>query len=150
MQELARDRSTDMHSFFVTAQHTAQHAASARRALGADPLLVPEQAVVVESDPTLARRRAREHVTTRLVLANYVNHLRALGFGDSDLADDGSDDLVAPVARGGPADVARRVEEHLTTGADHVAVHPLAADDDPLGLAQLRSLAAALHLAPAT
>ena len=122
MQELARDRSVGMHSFFVPPAHTA----SARRRLGPSPLLVPEQAVVIDADPASARKTAREHVATRLALRNYVNHLRALGFSDADLAGDGSNRLVdSLVACGDAQAVAARIREHHDAGADHVAVHPL-------------------------
>jgi probable F420-dependent oxidoreductase len=146
MQELARDRSTGVHSFFVPPAHTA----SARQRLGPGPLLAPEQAVVVDPDPATARTIAREHVATRLALRNYVNHLRALGFADADLADGGSDRLVDSLVAWGDADaVAARIREHLDAGADHDAIHPLAAGDAglPRVLDQLRALASAL---PAT
>ncbi|GAB3360072.1 TIGR03620 family F420-dependent LLM class oxidoreductase [Amycolatopsis echigonensis] len=140
MQELARDRAAGMHSFFVPPAHTA----AARERLGPEPLLVPEQAVVVDADAARAREVAREHVATRLVLRNYVNHLRALGFGDEDFADGGSDRLVDELVVCGAADqVAARVREHLAAGADHVAIHPLtrAPGVEPV-LDQLRALAA--------
>ncbi|WNF01067.1 TIGR03620 family F420-dependent LLM class oxidoreductase [Streptomyces luomodiensis] len=146
MQELARDRTSGAHSFFVPPSHTA----AARERLGPDPLLAPEQAVVVDPDPGRARAIARAHVATRLALRNYVNHVRALGFGDDDLVGSGSDRLVdALVAWGDPETVAARVREHLDAGADHVAIHPLTAAPAQ-GLApvldQLRALTPALPL----
>jgi probable F420-dependent oxidoreductase len=147
MQELARDRSLGVHSFFVSPEHTA----AARTLLGPDPLLVPEQAVVVNSDGGAARHRARQHVQSRLALPNYVNHLRALGYGDEDLAGGGSDRLVDDlVAWGTPAAVAARIEQHLDAGADHVAVHPLEHSHDPLGLTQLAQLGPLLTEAATT
>ncbi len=145
MQELARDRAAGMHSFFVTPEHTA----AARQTLGAGPLLVPEQAVVIDTDRDTARDTARNHVKTRLALTNYVNHVRALGFTESDLADGGSDRLVDSLVAWGDVDtVAARVRLHLDAGADHVAVHVLDPVRPHLGLGQLRELAAALGLAP--
>lgn len=143
MQELARDRTSGVHSFFVPPTHTAV----TRARLGPDPLLVPEQAVVVDPDPQRARAVAREHVATRLALRNYVNHVRALGFGDEDLACHGSDRLVdALVAWGDPATVAARIGEHLDAGADQVAIHPLTTHGQGLSrvLDQLRELTPAL------
>ena len=143
MQELARDETAGMHSFFVTPEHTAQ----ARQLLGPDLLLAPEQAVLIEPDPAAARRRARAHVQSRLGLTHYVNHLRALGFADDDLTGAGSDRLVdAMVAWGDVETVAARLRAHLAAGADHVAVHPLGDRADPGGLSQLRELAPALVL----
>lgn len=137
MQTLAKQRCDGMHSFFVPARHTA----AARHLLGTDPLLVPEQAVIVEPDPDVARRRARKHIESRLMMPNYVAHLRALGYHDEDMADGGSDALVDDlVAWGNPFDVARQVQGHLDAGADHVAIHPLEHRGDPLGLNQLEQL----------
>jgi hypothetical protein len=45
------------------------------------------------------------------------------------------------VATGGPGDVARRVEEHLDAGADHVSLHVLTATPDELPLRQWQELA---------
>lgn len=143
MQALARDATDGAHTFFVTPEHTA----AARGLLGPNPLLVPEQAVVLDPDPDTARARARAHVRSRLRLPAYVAHLLAMGFTSEDLAGDGSDNLVDQlVAWGHPAYLARRVNEHLDAGADHVAVHPLPADGDPLGLRTLVELATELGL----
>jgi probable F420-dependent oxidoreductase len=144
MQELARDRSAGVHSFFVPPEHTG----SARRRLGEAPILVPEQAVVVDSDPASARQIAREHVATRLALGNYVKQLHALGFSDTDLAGNGSDRLVDSLVAWGDAHaVAARIRAHLDAGADHVAVHPLVARGAGLPgvLAQLRELSGVVH-----
>ncbi|PJJ04642.1 putative F420-dependent oxidoreductase [Streptomyces sp. 2333.5] len=141
MLELARDRAAGAHPYFVTPEHTAR----AREILGAGPLLAPEQAVLLESDPATARSLAREHHTRLyLQLPNYTSNLRRLGFGDEDFADGGSDRLVDAVVAWGDADaIRRRVQEHHDAGADHVALQPLVADRG-LGLEQLRELAPVL------
>ncbi|MFG2829550.1 LLM class F420-dependent oxidoreductase [Streptomyces sp. NPDC048434] len=141
MLELARDRTAGAHPYFVTPDHTAR----AREILGAGPLLAPEQAVLLESDPATARALAREHHTRfYLQLPNYTGNLRRLGFGDEDFAHGGSDRLVDAIVAWGDADaVRRRVQEHHDAGADHVALQPLAADRG-LGLDQLRELAPVL------
>ena len=54
MLELARDRSAGSHPYLVTPEHTA----IAREALGAGPLLAPEQAVVLETDPDTRPERS--------------------------------------------------------------------------------------------
>jgi probable F420-dependent oxidoreductase len=135
MMELARDRADGAHPYLVPPAHTA----FAREVLGPDKLLIPEQAVVVETDPAEARRIARSHLAGYLKLPNYVNNLKRLGYGD-DLADDGSDRLVdAIVAWGSEEDVARRVTEHLDHGADHVVLQSLG--DIPTSLTELERLA---------
>ena len=137
MLSLARERSGGAHPYFVPVAHTAV----ARKALGPAALLAPEQAVVVEADPDRARTTARKHMSTYLNLPNYLNNLAEHGFTDRDFAGGGSDRLVDAIVAWGSAEVvAARIHEHLTLGADHVAIQPLEADGG-LGLDQLRLLA---------
>ncbi|WP_433201393.1 TIGR03620 family F420-dependent LLM class oxidoreductase [Dactylosporangium sp. CS-047395] len=140
MLQLAADRADGVHTYFVPPEHTAQ----ARGVLGPDRLLIPEQAVIVETSPQVARAVARRHTIYYLQLPNYVNNLRLLGLDDSDLAGAGSDRLVdAIVAWGTPADIAERIRAHRDAGADHVLVHPLG--DSPGDIArQLEELAPVL------
>ncbi|HUD16984.1 MAG TPA: LLM class F420-dependent oxidoreductase [Acidimicrobiales bacterium] len=136
MLDLARDRADGAHPYLVPPAHTAL----ARAALGPDKLLIPEQAVLLETDPVEARRIGREHLSGYLRLPNYVNNLRRLGYGD-DLAEGGSDRLVdAIVAWGSEGDIARRIAEHADNGADHVLLQPLG--DLPTAVGQLGRLAA--------
>ncbi|MCZ1007349.1 TIGR03620 family F420-dependent LLM class oxidoreductase [Streptomyces lydicus] len=141
MLELARDRTDGAHPYFVTPEHTAR----AREILGSGPLLAPEQAVLLESDPATARALAREHhLRPYLQLPNYTGNLRRLGFGDEDFLGGGSDRLVDAIVAWGDADaIRRRVAEHHEAGADHVAVQPVASDRG-LGIEQLRELAPVL------
>ncbi|MDT0455470.1 LLM class F420-dependent oxidoreductase [Streptomyces sp. DSM 41527] len=141
MLELARDRTDGAHPYFVTPEHTAR----ARDILGTGPLLAPEQAVLLESDPATARALAREHHTRfYLQLPNYTGNLRRLGFGDEDFLGGGSDRLVDAIVAWGDADtIRRRIAEHHEAGADHVALQPVAADRG-LGIDQLRELAPVL------
>lgn len=141
MLELSASRANGAHPYFVPVEHTAQ----ARATLGAEALLAPEQAVVIERDPTRAREIARGHMQTYLQLENYTNNLRRLGYGDDDLLNGGSDRLVdAIVAWGGPDDVAARVRAHLDAGADHVCVQVLPADPAALPRQEWRDLAGVL------
>jgi probable F420-dependent oxidoreductase len=137
MLHLARERSGGAHPYFVPVAHTAV----ARKVLGPIPLLATEQAVVVETNPDRARVVARRHVSRYLQLPNYVHNLAEYGFGDEDFAGGGSDRLVdAIVAWGSIEAIAARVREHLSVGADHVAIQPLDPDGG-VGLNQLRRLA---------
>jgi probable F420-dependent oxidoreductase len=141
MLRLAAERAAGAHPYFVPPEHTA----SARQLLGKGPLLCPEQAVVLETDPTQARTIARTHMQTYLGLPNYVNNLKRLGFRDDDIADGGSDRLVdAIVAWGGIDAVVRRVRAHHDAGADHVCIQVLDPDPRALPLRQWRELAPAL------
>jgi probable F420-dependent oxidoreductase len=140
MLELARDRTAGAHPYFVPVEHTAQ----ARETLGPAPVLAPELAVVLETDPVRARAIAREHTVGYLRLPNYVANLRTFGFDDADLANAGSDRLVDAIVAWGDVDaISARVRAHHEAGADHVAIQPLAATVEA-AQAQLRELAPAL------
>jgi probable F420-dependent oxidoreductase len=140
MLALAAQRTAGAHPYFTPVAHTAK----AREALGPDPLLAPELAVVLESDPARARERARRYAGLYLKLPNYTNNLRDLGYGDEDLAGGGSDRLIDAVIAWGDEDaIARRVREHREAGADHVCVQPVGTDLDGT-LSELERLAPAL------
>jgi probable F420-dependent oxidoreductase len=149
MLELARDAADGAHPYFVPVEHTRR----ARAILDQGKLLAPELAVVLEPDPVEARRLARQHTGSFYLSApNYVENLRWLGYGDDDLAGDGSDALVdAVVAWGDEAAIVERVREHLDAGADHVClqpvtgVRPLQDGPDLAALDLLRKLAPALR-----
>lgn len=141
MLKLAAERTAGTHPYFVPPEHTA----SARQILGKGPLLCPEQAVVLETDPTQARAIARAHMVTYLGLPNYVNNLKRLGFRDNDIANGGTDRLVdAIVAWGGVEAIVQRVRAHHDAGADHVCIQVLDPDPRALPLHQWRVLAPAL------
>ena len=89
MSELARDRAAGAHPYFTPVAHTAR----ARDALGLN-LFAPEVAVVVERDRTTRGNWHGRFMSGYLMLPNYTNNLRALGFTEDDLAGGGSDRLV--------------------------------------------------------
>jgi probable F420-dependent oxidoreductase len=139
MLALSAARTWGAHPYFVTPEHTRL----ARFVLGPGRLLAPEQAVVLERDPARARSIARRHVEFYLHAPSYTSNLRRLGFTDSDFVAAGSDRLVdALVAWGDLGAIGRRVEEHLSAGADHVCLQVLTEDPDALPLAEWRTLAA--------
>ena len=139
---LAAERTAGAHPYLVTPEYTRQ----ARAILGPGPLLAPEQKVVLDTDTDRARATGRERVRTYLGLVNYTNNLRRLGWGDDDLSGAGSDALIdALVARGSAGEVAAQLTEHLTAGADHVAIQVLTAPGADL-LDAYRELAQALQL----
>ncbi|MGC5168808.1 TIGR03620 family F420-dependent LLM class oxidoreductase [Luteimicrobium sp. DT211] len=122
---LARDRTAGAHPYLVTPKHTRE----ARDTLGTEPLLVPEQHVVLDADAARAREAARTALTVYLGMANYRNAWLRLGFTEDDLAAGGSDGFIdAVVAHGTPAQVAARLAEHLDAGADQVAVQLVAGE----------------------
>jgi probable F420-dependent oxidoreductase len=141
MLGLAAQRTLGAHPYFVPPEHTAV----ARAALGAGPLLATEQMVVLDDSPTSARAIAREHASRYLVLPNYTNNLRKLGFDDDDFAGTGSDRLIDAIVAWGDGDsIVRRVRAHHDAGADHVCVQVLLADPAAFPRDQWRALASAL------
>lgn len=143
MLSLAGRRTAGAHPYFVPVEHTVQ----ARSTLGPLPLLVTEQAAVLETDPSRAREIARTYTAYYLRLPNYTSNLRRLGFGDDDLAGAGSDRLVdALVAWGDEEAIATRVGEHLAAGANHICLQVLPADPqaEPLPAEAYRRVAPAV------
>jgi probable F420-dependent oxidoreductase len=140
MLELARERALGSHPYLVSPEHT--HAA--RKALGEDALLAPEQTVVLDADPDTARTSARGWLARYLELPNYVNNLLRSGLEQKDVENGGSDRLVDEViAWGDAATIRLRIEAQLAAGADHVAVQVVTADPARLPLEQWRRIAAA-------
>ncbi|AHH17873.1 putative F420-dependent oxidoreductase [Nocardia nova SH22a] len=151
MLELARERADGAHPFLTPVEHTAR----AREILGPGKLLIPHQAVVLERDGAQARAIARSAFGfPRNRSSVYTRNYIGLGYDESDLVDGLSDRLLdAIVARGDESAIARRVQQHLDAGADHVLVHPLTREDlfaDPrpddlvAAVDHLRRLASAL------
>jgi len=141
MLELAATRTAGAHPYLVTPEHSR----IARQALGPDVLVATEQGVVLETDAEKARAIARSHLVRYMVLPNYTNNWKRLGFTDDDIADGGTDRLVdALVVWGDEATIAERVQAHRDAGADHVCVQVLTDDPRELPLEQLRALAPAL------
>jgi probable F420-dependent oxidoreductase len=137
---LAAARTGGAHPYLVTPEHTRL----AREILGPGKLLAPEQRVVLDADPVRARALGRASVKPYLRLTNYTTNLQRLGFTADDVAGEGSDRLIdALVVSGDDAEIRRRFEEHLTAGADHVAVQLIAEPDADLD-AGFRRLAGAL------
>ena len=124
MLELSAQRAAGAHPYFVPAAHTAH----ARSVLGPGPLLAPEVAVVLETDPTAARSLAREYASLYLGLPNYAQNLLRFGFDDGDIGGGGSDRLIDSVIPwGDAAALADRIGEHYDAGADHVCVQVISA-----------------------
>lgn len=118
MLELSAARTAGAHPYLVTTRHTA----FARKILGPDALLAPEQGVVLETDPGQAREIARGTVKFYAALPNYTNNWRRDGYTDEDI-ETLSDRLIdGLIAWGDVAAIGARVQEHLQAGADHVCL----------------------------
>jgi probable F420-dependent oxidoreductase len=124
--KLAAQRSAGAHPYLTTPEHTAQ----ARDVIGRTVFLAPEHKVVLTTDTDEARAIGRKTVDLYLNLSNYLNSWKRLGFTDADVAKPGSDKLIdAVVAYGSADDIAKRLGEHLSAGADHVAIQVLGGPD---------------------
>jgi probable F420-dependent oxidoreductase len=120
--KLAANRSAGAHPYLTTPEHTGW----ARNIVGNTVFLAPEHKVVLSTDADEARAIGRETVDFYLNLSNYLNNWKRLGFTDDDVSKPGSDKLIdAVVAHGTADDVAKRLNEHLESGADHVAIQVL-------------------------
>jgi probable F420-dependent oxidoreductase len=138
MLGVAASQTDGAHTYLVTPQHTA----AARAILGPDKLLVPEQAVILDTDKSRARELGRRHLSRYLPLRNYTNSFLRMGFTAADFEDFGSDRLVdAVIAWGDEAAIAERVTLHMQAGADHVCLQILDPDFRALPLPQWRNLA---------
>jgi probable F420-dependent oxidoreductase len=141
MLELAAERTAGAHPYFVPVEHTMM----ARERLGKDPLLIVEQAAVLDTDRARARETAHAFAGRYLAAENYANNLRRLGWGEDDIAGGGSDRLVdALVVQGNAGAIVGRVREHLDAGADNVCVQLRAPDPADLCLSAFGELRAAL------
>ena len=124
--KLAAQRSAGAHPYLTTPEHTG----SARELVGPTVFLAPEHKVVSTTDAAEAREIGRQTADFYLGLSNYVNNWKRLGFTDKDVAKPGSDRLIdGVVAYGTPDDIAKRLNQHLEAGADHVAIQVLGGDD---------------------
>jgi probable F420-dependent oxidoreductase len=141
MLQLSAERADGAHPYNTTPKHTAQ----ARELLGAGPLLCPEQAVVLETNPAKARAIARKFLAIYLTLPNYTNNFLRLGFQEADLTNGGSDKLIdAIIAWGDLKTVLNRIHEHHSAGADHVCLQVLTEDPKTFPLREYRELASAI------
>ena len=137
-----RERADGAHTYLVTPEHTAR----ARGPSSAPTACSPSSSRSC-SIPT-RRRRAREPASTcrgTSTSPNYRNNLRWLGLAEADLDAGGTDAVVdALVAWGDEAAIRARIDEHRAAGADHVALQPLGAAGDGLGVELLRRVAPAV------
>jgi probable F420-dependent oxidoreductase len=138
MLELARDHTAGAHPYCVPVEHTRE----ARRILGRDRLLAPEQAVVFATNREAARVPGDIYMRTYLSLQNYRQNLVRLGWPEGELTPPGSDRAFdALVAWGDEHEIARKVKRHYEAGADHVALNVLTPTPDRASIDDLRRLA---------
>lgn len=124
--ELARDRADGVHPFLQPVAHTA----AARAAVGPEPLVIPHQALILETDGPTARARLRAILDLGAGAPDspYTKNYHRLGYSEADVAER-SDRLIDDIlAWGDETAVAARLLAHLDAGADHVLLNPFAPD----------------------
>jgi probable F420-dependent oxidoreductase len=141
MLELAGAKAGGTHPYNVSPEHTE----FARGILGPDRVVAPDQAVVLEHDPTRAREIARAFLATYVMLPNYVNNWFRFGITPDDLRDGGSDMLVDTLVAWGDVDaIVDRILAHFDAGADHVCIQVLTDEGLAFPMNEWRELAPAL------
>jgi len=142
MLELAAQRADGAHPYFVPVEHTP----IARQHLGPEPCLATEMTAVLTTDRSAGLDIARKFAHNYLVLPNYANNLRRLGWSDADIANE-TDKLIDAVVVIGDVDaIVQRVNAHLESGADHVCVQIRAEKSTDPAIGAYQELAAALSL----
>lgn len=118
MLALAAARAAGAHPYLVTPEHTH----TARETLGPDPLLVPEQTVILCDTAEQARAIGGEWLRSHVALPNYANNFLRSGFSSDDLTTVSDRLFDAVIAWGDEQAIARRIRDHRAAGADHVCV----------------------------
>jgi len=137
MLQLAAERGAGAHPYFTPVEHTA----FARETMGANALLAPELAVVLETDAAKAREIARKYMTTYTRLPNYTNNLKRFGFTEDEITKQEDRLVDAIVAWGSMDTVVAAVKGHLDAGADHVCIQVLTDKPGTLPIREWQELA---------
>jgi probable F420-dependent oxidoreductase len=140
MLELARDRSEGALPFLIT----PAYAAEARKVLGPDKLLAVNHLVVLETDPAKARAIARDTISFFPRIPGYAASLKRQGFSSADLAEVPDSMVDALAAWGTPDQIASKLQEFHTAGADHVGINVITGVTGPQPIDQWRALAPTL------
>src|SRR5215475_5298583 len=81
MLKLSAEQTDGTHTYFVPPEHTAK----ARALIGDKAMICVEQAIVLSTDATKARERARSYMKTYVPrLPNYTDNLKKLGWADNE------------------------------------------------------------------
>lgn len=151
MVRLAAERTDGAFTYLMPPEHTARARGDldSASAPGARNLAV-ELMVVLDSNADTARETARKNLSRYLQQPNYLNGLRSFGFTDADFgsaSSPASDRVVDAIVAWGDEDaILRRIREHESAGADHVAIQVLTSTPRTMPHAEWHRLADALGL----
>ena len=118
MVALSGERTAGAHPYLVSPDHTRE----AREILGPDCLLMPEQGVILETDPARARAIGLEALVHYRGLPNYRNSWKRLGFSEEEVEEMAPRLFDALFTWGGMDKIAQRVRAHHDAGANHVCL----------------------------
>ena len=122
LQKLAARRADGAITYLMP----IEHARASRARVGADVALNVTIFCLAETDPDIARRKARAAIQVYARLDYYQREWRKLGYGDADFTDGGSDALIDALVAWGDADaLRRRIAEIEAAGASRVVIVPL-------------------------
>src|SRR5262249_2248035 len=115
MLKLSAEQTDGTHTYFVPPEHTTK----ARALIADNGMICVEQAIVLSTDATKARERARSYMKTYVPrLPNYTDNLKKLGWADKEFENGCSDRLVdAIVAWGTETQIRDRIDAHFKAGA---------------------------------
>lgn len=128
LQRLGAERADGIITYLMPPEHTA----ASRARIGPAPALSVVSPFLAETDPDVARRKARKALRLYLGLDYYHREWTRLGYTPADFADGGSDRLIDMLVAWGDADTLRaRLNAFVDAGASRVIVMPFdAARDD--------------------
>ena len=149
MVRLAAERTDGAFTYLMPPEHTvrARGDLDSVSSPGSKNLAV-ELMVVLDTNADSARETARRNLTRYLQQPNYLNGLRSFGFTDDDFGSastPASDRVIDAIVAWGDEDaIVRRIREHETAGADHVAIQVLTSTPRTMPHVEWRRLADAL------
>jgi probable F420-dependent oxidoreductase len=121
LQALGAQRADGIITYLMPPAHTA----ASRERIGPTAKLSVVSPFLAETDPQIARQKARKALRYYVTLDYYHREWRKLGFGDEDFANGGSDRLVDTLVGWGDRSALReRLNAYREAGADRVIIMP--------------------------
>ena len=121
MSALAGSLTLGAHTYLANPEHTRL----TRSAIGPDPVIAAEMAVVLTQDSQVAIEIGRDHLRKYTGSKSNQRKFKMLGFEDKDFLDEPSDRLVSELITFGSDTIRDRLTAHRVNGADHVCIQVL-------------------------
>jgi len=121
MSALAGSHTLGAHTYLANPEHTKL----TRLAMGPDPVIAAEMAVVLTQDSQVAIEIGRHHLQKYTSSKSNQRKFKMLGFEDKDFLDGPSDRLVSELVTFGSDAIRNRLTAHRVNGADHVCIQVL-------------------------